>query len=130
MRDSCTVQADIPKEGISKPGANPGAIGPSELLDVKVPAPKRVRIPFYCSSVLRRHMPSTCMATVRRKCRNQRSDPPALPVACWPHAAIKDPKAIWDDDEVTDAVEDDIDDGRIVPVYEFMYKQVSWTLVS
>ena len=30
--------------------------------------------------------------------------------------ALKDPKAIWDDDEVTDAVEDNIDDGRQVPV--------------
>ena len=36
---------------------------------------------------------------------------------------MKDPKAIWDDDEVTDAADDDIDDGRQVPVYEFMYKQ-------
>ncbi len=36
------MQADIPKEGVSRPGApNPGAIGPAELLDVKVPAPKR-----------------------------------------------------------------------------------------
>ena len=32
------------------------------------------------------------------------------------NAAMKDPKAIWGDDEVTDAVEDDIDDGREVPV--------------
>ena len=41
------------------------------------------------------------------------------PVTCHvgsaPHAALKDPKAIWDDDEVTDAVEDDIEDGRQVP---------------
>ncbi|GAX80342.1 hypothetical protein CEUSTIGMA_g7780.t1 [Chlamydomonas eustigma] len=70
-------EAEVPKEGVSKPGANPGAIGPSELFNVKVPAPK----------------------------------------------AKKDPKDIWDDEEVTDAVEDDIEDGRIVPVYEFIYKQ-------
>lgn len=31
-------------------------------------------------------------------------------------AGIKDPKEIWDEDEVTDAVEDDVDDGREVPV--------------
>jgi hypothetical protein len=36
--------------------------------------------------------------------------PPQLP-----NAARKDPKAIWDDSEVTDAVDDDIDDGRAVP---------------
>jgi len=30
-------------------------------------------------------------------------------------AAAKDPKAIWDDDEVVDHVEDDIDDDRQIP---------------
>ncbi|KAJ9512874.1 hypothetical protein QJQ45_029146, partial [Haematococcus lacustris] len=38
-------------------------------------------------------------------------------------AARKDPKAIWDLSEVGDLVEDDVDDGRAVPEYEFMYKQ-------
>ncbi len=36
---------------------------------------------------------------------------------------MKDPKEIWDEDELMDAVEDDVDDGREVPVYEFLYKQ-------
>eukprot|EP00798_Chlamydomonas_sp_ICE-L_P011792 gene11792-14913_t len=70
-------QADVPQGGISKPGATPASIGPKDLLDVKVPAPK----------------------------------------------VLKDPKEIWDIDEITDAVEDDIDDGRETPEYEFIYKQ-------
>mmetsp|Transcript_14704 Transcript_14704/g.41387 ORF Transcript_14704/g.41387 Transcript_14704/m.41387 type:complete len:181 (+) Transcript_14704:107-649(+) len=36
---------------------------------------------------------------------------------------IKDPKEIWDPEEVEETVEDDIDDGRICPTYEFYYKQ-------
>ena len=31
-------------------------------------------------------------------------------------AAIKDPKEIWDPEEVEETVEDDIDDGRLCPV--------------
>ncbi|KAG1678868.1 hypothetical protein FOA52_003536 [Chlamydomonas sp. UWO 241] len=41
-------EVDIPREGVSKPGgpvAGPGAIGPSDLLDVKVPAPKPKKDP-------------------------------------------------------------------------------------
>lgn len=30
-------------------------------------------------------------------------------------AARKDPKEIWDESEVVDVVEDDIDDGRTIP---------------
>jgi hypothetical protein len=30
-------------------------------------------------------------------------------------AARKDPKEIWDESEVLDVVEDDIDDGRTIP---------------
>ena len=37
------MQPDLPKEGISKPGATPAAIGPKDLLNVKVAAPKGVR---------------------------------------------------------------------------------------
>lgn len=46
-----------------------------------------------------------------------------LDVKVAPPKAMKDPKEIWDLNEITDAVEDDIDDGRDVPEYEFMYKQ-------
>uniref|UniRef100_A0A7S0WQ44 PIH1D1/2/3 CS-like domain-containing protein n=1 Tax=Chlamydomonas leiostraca TaxID=1034604 RepID=A0A7S0WQ44_9CHLO len=60
---------------VSKP--TPASIGPKDLLNVKVPAPR----------------------------------------------ARKDPKEIWDESEIQDVVEDDIDDGREVPEYEFMYKQ-------
>lgn len=34
---------------------------------------------------------------------------------CSLAAARKDPKEIWDESEVVDVVEDDIDDGREVP---------------
>lgn len=39
------------------------------------------------------------------------------------HTAMKDPKAIWDEAEIEDVVEDDIEDGREVPQYEFLFKQ-------
>ena len=32
-----------------------------------------------------------------------------------PHAALGDPKAIWTFEEVTDALDDDVDDGRMMP---------------
>jgi hypothetical protein len=35
---------------------------------------------------------------------------------CPNDIAIKDLKEIWEDDEVTDGVEDEIEDGRITPV--------------
>ncbi len=35
------AQEDGPSAEVSKPSANPGAIGPKDLLNVKVPAPKR-----------------------------------------------------------------------------------------
>ncbi|KAG2490866.1 hypothetical protein HYH03_010784 [Edaphochlamys debaryana] len=60
---------------VSRP--NPGAIGPKELLNVKVPAVK-----------------------------------PRV-----------DPKEIWREDELVDPVDDDVDDGRETPSYEFLYKQ-------
>ncbi|GIL55027.1 hypothetical protein Vafri_10693 [Volvox africanus] len=62
-------------ESVSRP--TPGTIGPKELLNVKVAAPK----------------------------------------------ARHDAKEIWREDELEDAVEDDYDDGRQVPSYEFLYKQ-------
>eukprot|EP00873_Tetraselmis_striata_P024139 jgi/Tetstr1/444403/TSEL_032292.t1 len=40
---------------------------------------------------------------------------------------IKDPKEIWDPDEVEETVGDDIDDGRSCPTYEFIYKQAVQT---
>ncbi|KAJ9512770.1 hypothetical protein QJQ45_019076 [Haematococcus lacustris] len=70
-----TEEEHVDTSNVSKP--TPASIGPKELLNVKVPAPK----------------------------------------------ARKDPKAIWDLSEVGDLVEDDVDDGRAVPEYEFMYKQ-------
>mmetsp|Transcript_13160 Transcript_13160/g.28215 ORF Transcript_13160/g.28215 Transcript_13160/m.28215 type:complete len:187 (+) Transcript_13160:84-644(+) len=61
------------------------------------------------------------------------SRPTATPAAIGPKELLnvqvpaakarKDPKEIWDEDEILDVVEDDIDDGREMPVYEFMYKQ-------
>lgn len=36
---------------------------------------------------------------------------------------LGDPKAIWTFEEVTDALDDDVDDGRMMPEYEFLYKQ-------
>jgi hypothetical protein len=36
-------------------------------------------------------------------------------LTCSSFAAAKDPKAIWDESEVVDAVEDDIQDDRLVP---------------
>ncbi|KXZ54824.1 hypothetical protein GPECTOR_4g895 [Gonium pectorale] len=60
---------------VSRP--TPGSIGPKELLNVKVPAPK----------------------------------------------ARNDPKEIWREDELQDVVEDEYDDGRETPSYEFLYKQ-------
>ncbi|KAK3250324.1 hypothetical protein CYMTET_40285 [Cymbomonas tetramitiformis] len=39
----------------------------------------------------------------------------------------KDPKAIWDPDEVLNAIDDDVDDGRIRPTYEFLYRQAVGT---
>lgn len=43
-----------------------------------------------------------------------------LPLSCTSltpilPAARKDPKEIWDESEIVDMVEDDIDDGRTVP---------------
>eukprot|EP00241_Pyramimonas_parkeae_P010141 CAMPEP_0114227742 /NCGR_PEP_ID=MMETSP0058-20121206/1952_1 /TAXON_ID=36894 /ORGANISM="Pyramimonas parkeae, CCMP726" /LENGTH=138 /DNA_ID=CAMNT_0001338603 /DNA_START=368 /DNA_END=781 /DNA_ORIENTATION=- len=47
----------------------------------------------------------------------------ALPkVKVW-----KDPKAIWDADELEDNIDDDIDDGRERPKYEFLYRQAVGT---
>jgi len=42
-------------------------------------------------------------------------------------APKKDPKAIWDDDEIPDILEDDIDDGRIQPDYDICYAQAVGT---
>jgi len=41
--------------------------------------------------------------------------------------APKDPKAIWDEDEVLNNIDDDFDDGRIRPKFEFMYRQAVGT---
>mmetsp|Transcript_14062 Transcript_14062/g.17049 ORF Transcript_14062/g.17049 Transcript_14062/m.17049 type:complete len:191 (+) Transcript_14062:105-677(+) len=41
--------------------------------------------------------------------------------------APKDPKAIWDEDEVLNSVEDDYDDGRPVPKYEWLHRQAVGT---
>lgn len=68
-------QSAPPRTAVSQP--TPGGIGPRELLDVKVAAPK----------------------------------------------ALRDPKEIWTEEELVDVVEDDFDDGREVPSYEFLYKQ-------
>ncbi|GLC41616.1 hypothetical protein PLESTB_000696100 [Pleodorina starrii] len=76
IKDPDGAEAAAPPPGsVSRP--TPGSIGPKELLDVKVPAPK----------------------------------------------ARHDPKEIWREDELEDAVEDDYDDDRQVPSYEFLYKQ-------
>lgn len=39
----------------------------------------------------------------------------------------KDPKAIWDADEVDENIDDDINDGRTRPKYEFLYRQAVGT---
>ncbi|PNW80932.1 hypothetical protein CHLRE_07g335800v5 [Chlamydomonas reinhardtii] len=79
LRDPQEEEAAPAPGSVSRP--NPGAIGPKDLLNVKVPAPK----------------------------------------------ARHDPKEIWREDELLDpaaaAVDDDYDDGREVPNYEFLYKQ-------
>mmetsp|Transcript_15196 Transcript_15196/g.41167 ORF Transcript_15196/g.41167 Transcript_15196/m.41167 type:complete len:191 (+) Transcript_15196:2236-2808(+) len=69
------VEGSVDPSSVSRP--TPAAIGPKDLYNVKIAAPK----------------------------------------------AAKDPKAIWDESEVVDAVEDDIEDSRQIPEYEFRYKQ-------
>lgn len=46
-----------------------------------------------------------------------------LPVKVAAPKGRKDPKEIWTEEELVDVVEDDFDDGRAVPSYEFLYKQ-------
>jgi dynein assembly factor 6, axonemal len=38
-----------------------------------------------------------------------------------------DPNAIWAPDELQDAIEDDLEDGRPAPKYDFVYKQAVQT---
>eukprot|EP00191_Tetraselmis_sp_GSL018_P016856 CAMPEP_0177589550 /NCGR_PEP_ID=MMETSP0419_2-20121207/6874_1 /TAXON_ID=582737 /ORGANISM="Tetraselmis sp., Strain GSL018" /LENGTH=161 /DNA_ID=CAMNT_0019079933 /DNA_START=72 /DNA_END=554 /DNA_ORIENTATION=+ len=44
-----------------------------------------------------------------------------------PSKPLRDPKEIWHPDEVEDNVEDDLDDGRACPSYEFTYQQAVGT---
>uniref|UniRef100_A0A7S0YCU0 PIH1D1/2/3 CS-like domain-containing protein n=1 Tax=Polytomella parva TaxID=51329 RepID=A0A7S0YCU0_9CHLO len=66
----------VDTSNVSKPSYNPGVIGPRDLLNVKIAAPK-----------------------------------------------IRDPNLIWDDDELIEAIDIDVDDGREVASYEISYKQ-------
>ncbi|MEW5318797.1 MAG: hypothetical protein WDW38_009984 [Sanguina aurantia] len=66
--------------------------------------------------------------------RDQVSKPSSTPASIGPKdlldvtvarpKALKDPNQIWEDHEVTDAMDDDdVEDGREVPGYTFLYKQ-------
>ena len=47
-----------------------------------------------------------------------------------PAAPAGDPKAIWTEDEGVEVPEDDVDDGRRAPAYDFRYKQAVGTEVG
>ena len=56
--------------------------------------------------------------------------PGAGPGTGAPAAPAGDPKAIWTEDEVVEVPEDDVDDGRRAPAYDFRYKQAVGTEVG
>ena len=56
--------------------------------------------------------------------------PAAGPGLGAPAAPAGDPKAIWTEDEVVEVPEDDVDDGRRAPAYDFRYKQAVGTEVG
>ena len=87
--------ANVDLDAVSKP--TPAAIGPKDLYNVKVPAPKGKPI-FGLPRIIYTH-----------ELWGQHASSSSL----W--LTVHDPKAIWTEEEVEDPVEDDVEDDRMVP---------------